>query len=176
MTETVFIDSDILFRYFAISEEKLSLFNSSGTIGVHDLDAALFLLKEIEQNEQYLCISEYSILELICTLQRLNCAQKIPNVVSTIFQTFDVMPLNDNNVTLAWFLGSQFPLHSGDAVHAAFCILSDIDIAYISENSFLTTFEDLQQDYFEKGSSKLENFCENIGPPHFAQGLVLKKY
>ena len=41
MNETVFIDSGILFRYFAIGEEKHRMYTSTGIIDVPDLDAAL---------------------------------------------------------------------------------------------------------------------------------------
>ncbi len=176
MDEVAFIDTDILFRYFAISDKKRALFFSHGSTGIKDLDHVMNLIQEIEKNNQYPCISEYSILELICTLTRLKSASKIPRILKNIYRTFDVLPLYDDVLHLAWFFGANFPIHSGDAVHAAFCIMNDINIAFLSENPFYTTFIDIQKDFHTNGTTKLSKFQESGAPFHFTNVLFVKRY
>jgi hypothetical protein len=53
----IFIDTDILFSFFAINQEKLNQFENEGTTGDKYLDAVLSLIKKIEQEEQKICIS-----------------------------------------------------------------------------------------------------------------------
>jgi len=52
MNEWVFIDSDILVRFFAINREKRQTYESKGSTGDRDLDDALNLVKIIENNKQ----------------------------------------------------------------------------------------------------------------------------
>lgn len=151
LDEMVFIDSDLLFRYFAISGEKKTLYDDSGSTGNEDLDTVIALFQQIEDANQYVCISEFSILELVCLLNRLNSVNKIPRILNTLYQVADICPINDNMMTLAWHLGANFKLHSGDSLHASFCLLNDVDIIFLSDNEFVNSFRAVQQDFIDNG-------------------------
>ena len=77
MQELTFLDSDILFSFFAINEDKIKNYNSSGTTGNIELDVILTVVNQIEKNKEIICLSEFSILELICSLNRFNSVQLI---------------------------------------------------------------------------------------------------
>ena len=137
-SQKVFIDTDILFRYFAINNEKFQKFLSEGTTGKIDLDNAIKIFQSIEENNQHLCVSEITILELICTLKRLN-NPKIQDIINSIYQIAEILPIENFELKFAWFLGSRYNLHTGDAFHAAFCIFNKIPICYICDQSFSLT-------------------------------------
>lgn len=115
MQELTFLDSDILFSFFAINEDKIKNYISSGTTGNIELDVILTVVNQIEKNKEIICLSEFSILELICSLNRLNSSHKTAHILSKIYQISDVLPLSDLMIKLAWFIGSNYSLHSGDA-------------------------------------------------------------
>ncbi len=175
-SRSVFLDSDILFRYFAISEEKRKLYNKNKTTGNGDLDAAIGLIQRIDELEQFICISEFSLLELICILNRLKSAQKIPKIVEILNKIADILPLTDNLMNIAWYLGARFKLHSGDALHISFCLLNDIDFAYLSDGPFYRTFLAIQKDYEKNGTTGFREYYNSLFPTHFIPGILLKKY
>lgn len=76
MKSLIFVDSYIFFSFFAIDNEKQKSYNDTGTTGKKDLDLVLKLIKDIEEKNNIICLSEVSILEIVCTLNRLNSAQK----------------------------------------------------------------------------------------------------
>ncbi|OLS16015.1 MAG: hypothetical protein RBG13Loki_0343 [Promethearchaeota archaeon CR_4] len=176
MEEVAFSDTDILFRYFAISEKKRSAFFASGSTGIKELDLVMNLVQDIEKNNQYPCVSEYTILELICTLTRLKSASKIPRILKTLYRTLDVLPPNDDILHLAWFFGAYFSIHSGDALHAAFCVMNDIDIVFLTDNPFYTTFLEIQEDFQAHGTTKLNKFQATGSPFDFTNVRFVKKY
>lgn len=176
MKESVFIDSDILFRNFAISRDKLALFNESGSTGIKSLDDTLILIKRIEDERQNLCISEFSLLELICILNRLHSAPKIPRVLERLRLTSEILPLEDITLSLAQFLGANFELHSGDAIHASFCILNDINLVFLSDASFCETLGSIQEDFSQNGTGTIERYYATHNPTQFAPSILLKKY
>ena len=44
-----------------------------------------------------------------------------------------------------------FNLHSGDSLHASFCLLNDVDIIFLSDNEFVNSFRVIQQDFIDNG-------------------------
>jgi len=81
MQELTFLDSDILFSFFAINEDKIKNYISSGTTGNIELDVILTVVNQIEKNKEIICLSEFSILELVCTLNRLNGSHKTAHIL-----------------------------------------------------------------------------------------------
>ena len=157
-----FIDTDILFRFFAINSEKYELYKKNGTTNVKDLDKAINLFEIIQEENQNICISEISILELICLLKRSNSDKKIPKVISKIYQIGEILPINSIQIKLAWYFGSKFNLHTGDALHLAFTVSNKIDNCFICDNGFYNSFLEVKNDYIENGSSLIEDFYNNI--------------
>ena len=162
MKELTFLDSDILFSFFAINEDKIKSYNSSGTTGNIELDAILSLVNQLEKNKEIICISEFSILELICSLKRLNSSFKTANILSKIYQICDILPLSDLMIKLAWFIGSNYSLHSGDALHISFCIFNNIDNLITQDNGFYNAYVNLEQDFNNYGVEKLNDFFIKI--------------
>ncbi len=175
-SSSVFLDSDILFRYFAISEEKRKQYDINKTTGNVDLDAAIQLVQRIDELGQYICLSEFSILELICILNRLNSAQKIPKIVEILNRIADILPITVNLMNIAWYLGARFKLHSGDALHISFCLMNDIEFAYFSEGPFFNTFLTIQKDYDKNGPAGIKEYYNSLFPTRFIPGILLKKY
>ena len=52
MKPLIFIDTDILFTFFAINIEKKNIFIDTGKMGNNDIDAVLHLIKSIESKGQ----------------------------------------------------------------------------------------------------------------------------
>lgn len=176
MKPLIFIDSDILFSFFAISSEKQKNFIETGTTGNIALDIILNLINEIEEKSHIICLSEFSILEIICTLKRLNSSQKIPGVLTKIYSICDVLPLNDLMIKLAWFIGSEYSLHSGDTLHISFCLFNNIEEIIIKDNEFYDSCIKMKKDFNEKDYENLNKFFSKIS---FAQGIpekILEKY
>lgn len=168
MQELTFLDSDILFSFFAINEDKIKNYNSSGTTGNNELDVILMVVNQIEMNKNIICLSEFSILELICTLNRLNSSHKTAHILSKIYQICDILPLSDLMIKLAWFIGSSYTLHSGDALHISFCIFNNIDNLITQDNGFYNAYMNLKQDFNNFGIKKLNDFFIKIS---FSKGI-----
>ncbi len=159
MVITAFLDSDILFRYFAISPEKKSRFYSEGTTGLVDLDKTFLTIQKLHNKPSTVHISEFSILELICILSRLGSSFKIPGILKSISQSMIVTPLTDEIVTLACALATIFKFHTGDSLHSAFCILNNIEEVFISDAQFFREFSELKKTYRKEGN---ENFSRKL--------------
>ena len=127
MKSLIFIDSDILFSFFALNKQKKENFERDGTTGDDNLDVVINLIDEIENNEQIICLSEISILEILCVLNRRNSASKIPKILKKIYSISNILPIDDLLYKLAWFIGSNYKLHTGDALHLSFCLMNDIN-------------------------------------------------
>lgn len=164
----IFIDSDILFSFFAINQEKIKNFKESQTTGDQDLDIILNLIEDIEKKKQIIRISEFSILELVCILKRRKSAKKIPQLITKIYNICDVLPLNDHMIKLAWYLGSNFKLHSGDAIHISFCLFYDLDYLILKDREFFESLSNIQKDYNNNGSRGLIDY---FGLIKFAQHI-----
>ena len=176
MRELTFLDSDILFSFFAINENKIKSYNSSGTTENVELDAILSLINQIEKNKEIICLSEFSVLELICSLNRLKSSFKTAKILSKIYQICDILPLNDLMIKLAWFIGSNYSLHSGDALHISFCLFNNIDNLITQDNGFYNAFLNLRQDFKNFGIKKLDDFFINF---LFSKGIpdtLIKKF
>lgn len=172
----VFIDSDILFSFFAINPDKQKKFEHNGSTGDQELDEILNLISEIESKDERICISEFSILELGCLLNRLNINQKIPQILTKLYMVSDVLPLNEHMIKLAWYVGSNYNLHSGDALHASFCLFSNIDSVILKDKEFYGAFTQLKDDFITHGSKRCVEYFNKIS---FAQGIpdaIIRKY
>jgi hypothetical protein len=124
MKELTFLDSDILFSFFAINEDKIKSYNSSGTTGNIELDAILSLVNQLEKNKEIICISEFSILELVCTLNRLNGSHKTAYILSKIYQISDVLPLNDLMIKRQYKIFIVITLRYNFEDHSLFGLIS----------------------------------------------------
>ncbi len=172
----MFIDSDILFSFFAINQEKFKRFEKNKTTGDKDLDIILTLIQEIELNNHLICISEFSILELVCLLKRRSSAHKISQIITKIYKICDVLPFNDQMIKLAWYLGSNFKLHSGDAIHISFSLFHDLDYLIVKDKEFFDSLSEIQNDFNKNGSKNLINYFSSI---KFALGvpkIIIEKY
>jgi len=176
MNPLVFIDSDILFSFFAISDEKRKNFVETGTTRNNDLDIILNLIEEIENYNQIICISEFSILEITCILNRLNSSQKIPRILTKIYSICDVLPLNDLMIKLAWFIGSNYTLHSGDALHISFCLFNDINEIILKDNKFHDACIEMKNGFEKVGHEELNNFYTKISIAQVVPEKILVKY
>ncbi len=58
MKGTVFIDSDLLFRYFAINPAKKSSHETTGTSGDNSIDNIIKMMKSFAQKQQMVCLSD----------------------------------------------------------------------------------------------------------------------
>ncbi len=172
----IFIDSDILFSFFAISQEKVKNFKETNTTGDQDLDIILHLIEEIEKKNQIIYISEFSILELVCTLKRRKSTKKIPQLITKIYNICDVLPLNDHMIKLAWYFGSNFKLHSGDALHISFCLFYDLDYLILKDQEFFASLTNIQKDYNTNGSKGLINFFNLIEFAKHTPRTIINKY
>lgn len=168
MERKIFIDSDILFQFFAINKVKEQNFFNLGTTGDNDLDQIMKLIQEIEKNDQAIYLSEFSILEILCTLNRLNSSYKCPIILTKIYRICEILPLEDLMIKLSWFIGSNYDLHSGDALHIAFCLSNDIEKIILKDKKFYQTCFQIKNDFNSIGFQKINDFFSNI---QFAQGI-----
>lgn len=171
MKPLIFIDTDILFTFFAINNEKKNIFIDTGTTGNNDIDAVLNLIKSIESKGQIICMSDFSILELVCTLNRLKSTHKIPQILTKIYSMCDVLPLNDLMIKLAWYFASRYPLHSGDSLHISFCLSNDITEIILKEVDFYKVCVNMKNDFQASNFENMERFFTQIT---YAQGLPQK--
>ncbi len=172
----IFIDSDILFSFFAINQEKIKNFKENQTTGNQDLDIILNLIEDIEKKKQKICISEFSILELVCLLKRRKSTKKIPQLITKIYNICDVFPLNDHMIKLAWFFGSNFKLHSGDAIHISFSLFYDLDYLILKDKEFFESLSYIQNNYNTNGSRSLINYFSSIKFAQHIPKTIIDKY
>ncbi len=66
MKGTVFIDSDLLFRYFAINPAKKLSYETTGTSGDASIDNIIRMMKSFAQEQQMVCLSELFIPARLC--------------------------------------------------------------------------------------------------------------
>lgn len=176
MKELVFIDSDILFSFFAINEDKKKRYIDTGKTGDPDLDKIMNLIKEIESANQIICISEISTLELLCTINRQKSGFKIPKILTKLYEICDVLPLNDLMIKLSWFIGSKYNYHSGDALHIAFCLFNEIEKMILKDKEFYESCLEIKENYKKHKFKEIDGFFSNI---NYAQGVpqeILNKY
>ncbi len=83
-----------------INPLKKKLFETKGTTESKELDKILETILEIKENKDNICISEISILELICTLNRQKSGNKIFKILSLLYDTCNILPFNYNRVHL----------------------------------------------------------------------------
>jgi len=176
MQETIFIDSDILFMFFALNEEKINNFHSSGTTGNLELDGIINLINEIESKNQVIYLSEFSILEIVCVLNRLNSSYKTGEILTKIYRICDVLPLNDQMIKLAWYIGSNYTLHSGDALHISFCLFNNIFNLIIKDTEFYNAIINLRTDLKNNGTQNLIDYFDSISFSRGVPDTILRKF
>jgi len=176
MTKLTFIDSDILFSFFAINKEKENKYFETGSIDNEDLDSIMKLIEEIESNNETICLSEISVLEILCTINRQKSSFKIPTILTKIYKFCDILPLNNLLIKLSWFIGSNYNYHSGDALHISFCLFNNIKKMILKDKVFYESCLKIKDDYKKKGFQEIETFFQNID---YAQGVperILQKF
>jgi len=131
MSSLLFIDSDILFNLLAINIKKKERYRIEGTTGDQKLDQILDTIMEQSKKYEKICISNFSILELVCTLNRLKSEFKISKILIKLFETYDILKINENIIYLAWFIGSKYKMHSGDAIKN---VVNNEDIYYLDDH------------------------------------------
>lgn len=171
----IFIDTDILFSFFAINQDKFNQFENEGTTGDKFLDTVLSLIKEIEQEEQKICISEISILELACLLKRRESQDKISQIITKIYSICDVFPISDQTIKLAWYFGSNFKMHSGDAIHLSFSLFHDLDCIIVKDKEFFDSLIEIKQDYSKNGPKNLTKYFNSIKVATGVPQIIIKK-
>ncbi|TFG19977.1 MAG: PIN domain-containing protein [Promethearchaeota archaeon] len=176
MTTSVFLDSDILFNFLAINPEKKEKYISQGTTGNSQLDRIIKAVMKILEKEGTLSISNFSVLELICTINRLKSSHKIPQIVKTLSNVCKIFPINDILIEFAWFFGANYKLHSGDALHVAFCLFNNIDYVFIKDDDFHASFIQIKEDYEKKGIELLKDFLNQFHSIKKIQEEITKKF
>ena len=48
-----------------------------------------------------------------------------------LFETCDILKINENIIYLAWFIGSKYKMHSGDAIKN---VVNNEDIYYLDDH------------------------------------------
>ena len=162
MTSSVFLDSDILFNFLAINPEKKEKYKSQGTTGNPQLDRIIKAVIKILEKEGTLNLSDFSVLELICTVNRLKSSHKIPQIVKTLFDACTILPINNILIKFAWFFCANYNLHTGDALHIAFCLFNNIDFAFIKDDGFHASFIQIKEDYEKNGIELLTDFLNQF--------------
>lgn len=162
MTSLIFIDTDILFNLLAINQEKKEKYAREGTTGDTELDQLIITFLEESRKFDKICISNFSVLELLCTLNRLKSEFKIPGILKKIYETYDILKIDENIIYLAWFFGSNYRIHSGDAIHVSFCLMNRINLILIKEREFYETIQLIIKDDKKKTEKSLENFFKNL--------------
>ncbi len=145
-----------------INPLKKKLFETKGTTESKELDKILETILEIKENKDNICISEISILELICTLNRQKSGNKIFKILSLLYDTCNILPFNYNIIRFAWFIGSDYSLHSGDSLHISFCLFNKMDIIIIKEGAFFNSFKLIKEDFLLNGVDLLNNYYSNL--------------
>ncbi|MHA1661406.1 MAG: hypothetical protein ACTSUT_20100 [Promethearchaeota archaeon] len=162
MTSSVFIDSDILFNFLAINPEKKEKYKSQGTTGNPQLDRIIKEVIQILKEDKSLTISDFSVLELICTVNRLKSGHKIPQIIKTFFEACKILPINNILIKFAWFFGANYSLHTGDILHIAFCLFNDIEYAFIKDDGFYSSFIKIKEHYKKNEIEILTNFLNQF--------------
>ncbi len=176
MNILVFIDSDILFSFFALNKEKKENFDRTGTTGDNNLDLIINLISEIENKEQIICLSEMSILEILCVLNRRNSSFKIPIILKKLYSISNILPLDDLMIKLSWFIGSNYKIHTGDALHISFCLMNDIKEIIIKDKEFYNACIEMKTNFEVKGFEILNDFFTKISFVQSIPEKIKKKY
>ncbi|MHA1757718.1 MAG: type II toxin-antitoxin system VapC family toxin [Promethearchaeota archaeon] len=144
--EGIFIDTDILFRIYAISDEKIELWRTERKTGIEELDFALRINDLIKEEDLIPCISDISITELIGVLKSNHSPKsKIQRVIRLIFENFKILDINDLITKMSWVFSANYEIHSGDSLHLSTLLFYEIDKFAIYDKKFSTsvlTFQD----------------------------------
>ena len=162
MSSLLFIDSDILFNLLAINIKKKERYRIEGTTGDQKLDQILDTIMEQSKKYEKICISNFSILELVCTLNRLKSEFKISKILIKLFETYDILKINENIIYLAWFIGSKYKMHSGDAIHISFCLINKISSMLIKDDELYDSILLIINDKKGNGNKSIKNFFNNL--------------
>jgi predicted nucleic acid-binding protein len=176
LKKCVFIDTDILFSFFALNKEKREIFENNGSTGDQDLDKILKIIFEIEENKETICISELSLLELIALLNRRKKSKLIPQIIIKIYQWCDIFPINDLIMKLSWYISANYKFHSGDVLHLAFCLANEIDYMIIKDKDFINSFNQIKEEFETIGLKNLANFFKSIPFAKEIPKEILKMY
>ena len=174
--EGIYINSDILFHFYGISDDKLRLWKSEHDTGDKNLNFSLKLLDLIEQKKWKIIISDISITELLGVLNRLK-SKKIIKIMDIIFKDLEIITLNDIIPKLAWILSAHYGFHTGDSLHLSLVLFYQIKKIAINDDDFIKRIKTLKneikglQGNYNSLFSIFPNFTQNYNPKIITNAL-----
>lgn len=141
-----FIDTNVLFRMFAITPTRFEQFNSTGTSGSKSLDHAIGIILKLRDGTEKFLTSELALLEAcgVASNESRNPEKAVLLLKSALEQEglsiLDVKPL-------AWPVAFSFTLENieaRDALHLAVALLGQANSLMTSDKQFASAVEALK--------------------------------
>jgi len=101
-------------------------------------------------------------LELLCILKRLESDFKVKNILSKLFETYDILKIDETIVYFAWFIGSNYKMHAGDSIHISFCLLYKINSMLVKDKGLIDSFLSIIGDLENNLRKNIKIFFENL--------------
>lgn len=137
--ETAFIDTNILFRMFAISKKRHERYLKEGTTGLKSLDYSLKLLEACERGEIRIVVNDLAVMESCGIPARNGLAAKARSMAEAIMhqEGIDIYTIPAILYPTAFSSVLNYGFQVRDAIHVASSIIlgadklitSDLDMA-----------------------------------------------
>jgi predicted nucleic acid-binding protein len=131
-----FIDSNVLFRMFATSSQKIKQYKETGSCGKKSLDYAIGLLLNLEQGGY--STSEIALLETISVASRLGGASKAETLFQSVVMQEGLRILETRALAypLGFSLVLEYQLEARDSLHLAVAALGGVTALITSDRNF----------------------------------------
>jgi len=131
-----FIDSNVLFRMFAASPQKIKQFQETGSCGKESLDYAVSLLLKLGRGGY--STSEIALLETVSVASRLGGPKKADILFQsvTMQENFRILETRALAYPLSFAFVLTFQLDARDSLHLAVVALSGVNTLITSDRNF----------------------------------------
>jgi predicted nucleic acid-binding protein len=131
-----FIDSNVLFRMFAVSPRRISEYQKSGSCGNNALDYAIGLLLQLDEGDY--STSEIAVLETSSVASRLGGAAKAETLLRAVTaqEGFRILETRAIAYPLAFTFVLRYQLEARDSLHLSVAAMNRVDALITSDQGF----------------------------------------
>ena len=131
-----FIDSNVLFRMFAVSPQKIKQYQETGSCGKKSRDYAIGLLLNLERGGY--STSEIALLETISVASRLGSPSKAETILQSVImqEGFRILETRALAYPLSFAFVLTYQLEARDSLHLAVAALGGVVAIITSDRNF----------------------------------------
>ena len=146
-----FIDSNVLFRMFAVSRLKIEQYKETGSCGNKSLDYAINLLLKLSEGEY--STSEIALLEMVGVASRLAGTSKAETLLQSVIAQEGLRILETRALAypLSFAFTLTYRLEARDALHLGVAVLNGVNVLITSDADFAAGTESIVNHVTEQG-------------------------